>query len=63
MFLTIACMASFASADDDSHIGKQGNTNAVSRAVKLTQVDNMFLPNEIWVTQGETIRFVVKNAG
>ena len=35
----------------------------VSRTIKLTQVDNMFLPAEITLLEGETIRFVIKNAG
>ncbi|MBK9662948.1 MAG: cupredoxin domain-containing protein [Nitrosomonas sp.] len=35
----------------------------VSRTIKLTQVDNMFLPSELTVREGETVRFVVKNGG
>ncbi|MCH9638218.1 MAG: cupredoxin domain-containing protein [Betaproteobacteria bacterium] len=35
----------------------------VSRIIKLTQVDNMFLPAEITVLKGETIKFVIKNLG
>ncbi len=44
-------------------MGQPGDDSQVSRTVKLTQVDNLFLPNEITVREGETIRFVVKNAG
>ncbi|SFK50844.1 Uncharacterized copper-binding protein, cupredoxin-like subfamily [Nitrosomonas aestuarii] len=44
-------------------VGEPGDASKVTRIVKLTQVDYMFLPNEIWVTQGETISFVVKNRG
>ncbi|MCW5618519.1 MAG: hypothetical protein KIS65_04820 [Nitrosomonas sp.] len=29
----------------------------------MTQVDNMFLPNEIQVTEGETVRLIVINKG
>lgn len=43
--------------------GKPGDANKVSRIIKLTQVDNMFLPAEVKVTEGETVRFVVKNGG
>ena len=46
-----------------SSIGEPGVASKITRIIKLTQVDNMFLPNEIWVTQGETISFVVKNGG
>ena len=44
-------------------IGKPGDADKVSRTVKLTQVDNMFLPAEVKVLEGETIRFVIKNGG
>ncbi|MBX3615550.1 cupredoxin domain-containing protein [Nitrosomonas sp.] len=43
--------------------GKPGDADKVSRIIKLTQVDNMFLPAEVTVTEGETVRFVVKNGG
>jgi uncharacterized cupredoxin-like copper-binding protein len=45
------------------NIGQRGDDHAVTRIIKLTQVDNMFLPAEILVNEGETIRFVVKNGG
>lgn len=44
-------------------IGKPGDAEKVSRTVKLTQMDNMFLPGEVKVVEGETIRFVIKNGG
>lgn len=44
-------------------ISKPGDSEKVSRTIKLTQVDNMFLPSELTVREGETIRFVVKNGG
>ena len=44
-------------------IGGPGDPAKVTRIIKLTQLDNMFLPNEIEVTEGETINFIVKNAG
>jgi uncharacterized cupredoxin-like copper-binding protein len=56
----------FSSAGDSglaAGIGKPGDADKVSRAVKLTQVDNMFLPAEVKVVEGETIRFVIKNGG
>lgn len=56
----------FSSAGDSglaADIGKPGDADKVSRAVKLTQVDNMFLPAEVKVVEGETIRFVIKNGG
>ena len=48
---------------DADMIGKPGVERDVSREIHITQVDNMFLPNEIWVTEGETIRFIVRNKG
>lgn len=44
-------------------IGRPGDPGEVSRIIKLTQVDNMFLPSELTVSEGETIRFVIKNGG
>jgi len=44
-------------------INKLANQSEVSRIIKLTQVDNMFLPDEITVLAGETIQFVIKNGG
>jgi len=44
-------------------IGRPGDPGKVSRTIKLTQVDNMFLPSELTVSAGETIRFVIKNGG
>lgn len=44
-------------------MGKSGDSSKVSRTIKLTQVDNMFLPSEIKVSEGETIQFVIKNGG
>ena len=43
--------------------GQPGDAKQVSRTVKLTQVDNLFLPDEITLKEGEKIRFVVKNGG
>ncbi|MDE2388739.1 MAG: hypothetical protein KGN35_06600 [Betaproteobacteria bacterium] len=56
----------FSRADDSglpAGIGKPGDADKVSRTVKLTQMDNMFLPDEVKVVEGETIRFVIKNGG
>jgi len=63
MLLTIANPALSNSMENKSTIGKPGVAKDVSREINLTQVDNMFLPNEIWVVEGETIRFVVRNKG
>lgn len=47
----------------DVDIGKPGSMDKVVHVVKLTQVDNMFLPAEITVNEGETVQFVIKNGG
>ncbi len=49
------------SAVDD--IGKPGDADKVSRTIKLTQMDNMFLPADVKAVEGETVRFVIKNGG
>jgi uncharacterized cupredoxin-like copper-binding protein len=48
---------------DEVDVGKPGVADKVSQIVKITQVDNMFLPEEITIKEGETVRFVIKNAG
>jgi uncharacterized cupredoxin-like copper-binding protein len=56
-----------AHAQDVGHadgIGKPGNPNKVSRAIQVVMSDDMrFTPASIGVKRGETIRFVVRNAG
>ena len=44
--------------------GIAGNPKAAKRTIEVTMTDNMrFTPDRIEVRQGETVRFVVKNAG
>ncbi len=64
--LVLFSINNHASADypnSEVDIGKPGDSGKVSRTIKLTQVDNMFLPAEITVSEGETVRFVIKNGG
>jgi len=57
----------FAGTDQSNNeevlIGKPGDSSKVSRTINLTLLDNMFLPPEITVREGETIQFVLKNLG
>lgn len=63
MLLSTTSMASSIDANNRSPAGHPGAATDVARDIKVTQVDNMFLPNEIRVTEGETIRFIVINKG
>jgi len=45
------------------NIGEPGNAGDVSRTVNVTMYDNYFEPENITIKEGETVRFVVKNAG
>ncbi len=66
VILVLFSTNAFSSASNSNSvvdIGKPGDANKVSRTVKLTQMDNMFLPAEVKVMEGETIRFVIKNGG
>jgi uncharacterized cupredoxin-like copper-binding protein len=63
MLLSAVCTVSQADADNQNPAGQPGIASEVSRDIKVTQVDNMFLPNQIWVTEGETVRFVIINKG
>lgn len=46
-----------------SLIGQPGNPAQVSRTIEIKMIENRFLPHEITIRQGETIRFLVKNEG
>lgn len=54
-------------AQHDDHaaaLGKPGDPTQVSRTIEVVMTDNMrFNPARITVKRGETIKFVVKNAG
>ncbi len=44
--------------------GQEGDSRKVTRTIIITMTDNMrFTPDVIDIKQGETIKFVVKNAG
>ncbi|UJP04668.1 MAG: hypothetical protein LZF61_07305 [Nitrosomonas sp.] len=66
VILVLFCGRGYASAYADTvnvDIGQTGRADNVVREIKLTQVDNMFLPAQINVTEGETVRFTIKNGG
>ena len=49
---------------DETAIGKPGVTAKVSRTIAIEMSDNMrYTPSNIQVKQGDTVRFIVKNAG
>jgi len=57
-------MASGGHARHEDTVGKPGDPKKVSRTVKVVMSDDMkFAPASIKVKRGETIRFVVRNAG
>lgn len=47
----------------DTTVGKPGDPTKISRIIKITVIDNIFLPAEIDVKKNEIIQFVVKNIG
>lgn len=69
--VTMALVSTGALADtrhshgtDDSAMGKPGDPGKVSRTIKVVMNDTMrFTPARIAVRHGETIKFVVTNAG
>ncbi len=51
-------------AHGDANIGQAGQAAEVSRTIQVDMLDTMrFSPSSMSVKQGETIRFVVRNAG
>jgi len=43
--------------------GSPGKASEVTRTINVTMSDNFYEPESITVKEGETVRFVVKNAG
>jgi uncharacterized cupredoxin-like copper-binding protein len=44
-------------------IGVPGKAVTSSRTINIKMLDNLFEPKEIFVKEGETIRFIVENSG
>lgn len=67
--VTLILFSTYCFAVLGAETGKQVNEGIPAdasvnpRVIKITQIEYMFLPNEIWVSQGETIRFIVTNKG
>ena len=64
----LLALASTASAHEggteERAFGREGDPNAVSRTVNVVMSDKMrYTPARLTVTQGETIRFRIKNSG
>ena len=54
---------SFAFADKNMKIGSLGKESEVSRVIKVIMYDNYYEPSSFQINAGETIKFVVENAG
>jgi uncharacterized cupredoxin-like copper-binding protein len=50
-------------AAEGSGVGHPGDPGKVTRTIEITMVENRFKPSELNVKQGETIKFLLKNAG
>ena len=46
-----------------SEIGEKGYSFEVDRIIYIYMYDNYFKPNQISVSKGETIKFIIKNLG
>lgn len=60
---TSALTQDYDSRERATSAGSPGDTANVSRTIEITMVENRFKPSEIKVKQGETVKFVLKNAG
>jgi uncharacterized cupredoxin-like copper-binding protein len=63
ILLSVYAVAGSGMGSVDYTIGNPGDQDNVTRTIKITAVEYMFLPNEMIVAQGETIKFVVINKG
>jgi uncharacterized cupredoxin-like copper-binding protein len=65
--LAVACLPLTASAhgpEQHSPVGEPGDAAKVTRSIAVRMTDEMrFIPANITVKRGETVRFVVKNDG
>ena len=63
ILFVILFLNSSAYADKNMKIGSKGKENEVSRVIKVLMFDNYYEPNSFQIKKGETIKFVVENAG
>lgn len=49
--------------DAHSAYGMPGKASQASRTVEITMFDNYYEPEDLDIAHGETVRFVIKNAG
>jgi len=48
---------------EKTSIGEPGKADKVTRTIEIKMFDNYYEPEKLSIKEGETIRFVVKNAG
>ena len=63
ILFVILFLNSSAYADKNMKIGSKGKENEVSRVIKVLMFDNYYEPNSFQIKKGETIKFLVENAG
>lgn len=68
MFISLALSAPAFAAGSDDHghagsIGAPGDAANVTTTIDVTMYDNYYEPEEIRIKEGETVRFVITNAG
>jgi len=65
--LALAGGAAFAAGNHGgghgANIGKPGNASDVTKTINVTMYDNYYEPAGLTIKEGETVRFVIKNAG
>jgi ribosome-associated GTPase EngA len=60
---TLNTFADTGAHPEHSLIGQSGDAAQVSQTIEIKMIENRFIPDEITIKQGETIRFLVKNDG
>tara|TARA_Y100000992_G_scaffold218683_1_gene151309 strand:- start:825 stop:1328 length:504 start_codon:yes stop_codon:yes gene_type:complete len=63
ILFVIVFFNSLAYADKNMKIGSKGKENEVTRIIKVIMFDNYYEPNSFQIKSGETIKFLVENAG
>ena len=63
IIIVFFALSSFAYADKNMKIGSVGDAKDVTRIIKVVMYDNRYEPNLFKIKAGETIKFVIENAG
>ena len=63
LILFIILISNVALGASMNHIGEKGKISEIDRTIYIRMFDNYFLPDQIKIKKGETIKFIIENFG